>query len=707
MKIKTKLPLLVVGTAMTTALALGYFYYQRSAADLRLAAQNSLTALRISRQSSLRHYLNSINETVEVLAASTGVRDAVYDLDAAFQQIDADKAGKTEVLQRYYDADHIAGGGVPLAEIATDGVRHYKKIHDHYHPWFEEARKQHGFYDVFIFNRAGDLVYTVVKERDYATNLLHGDWRDTQLARSLRGALQIPPVRDEMFSDYKNYEPSFGAPASFLAKPIRVADQAAGVLAVQIPSNRISDIMRVTAGMGETGETYIVGPDFLMRSDSRFSEESTILRRKIEIEPVVLALAGQNGTAEFDTPSGRTLVSYAPFDFHGTRWAIIANKALSEVNRPIIQLRNRMLMIGGVVALLFASLGYLFARNITRPLGELSGAFQRFQNHRQAEELPLSNRVDEIGSIARGFGELSREIETYVHSVKTEQEKSDELAAKMRDFSNKLSRYLSPQIHESIFSGEKDVEISTDRKKLTVFFSDIVNFTATTENMQPEDLAYLLNHYLTEMTDIALAHGATIDKFIGDAMLLFFGDPVSRGVKEDAIACLRMAVAMQDRMHVLRRELEQKGYATPFHMRIGINTGYCNVGNFGSDQRIDYTIIGGEVNLASRLESLAPPDGIMMSYETYALVQDIAEAEEGDAIDVKGISYPVTPYRLIGLRDAKRDAASRMAVDTDGFRLDLDLDRLKGAGLRKARSELNKAIAKLDNRPARRRKQAS
>ena len=236
--------------------------------------------------------------------------------------------------------------------------------------------------------------------------------------------------------------------------------------------------------------------------------------------------------------------------------------------------------------------------------------------------------------------------------IRKEKLKTEELAGELRDFSAKLSRYLSPQLHQSIFSGAKDVEISTDRKKLTVFFSDIVDFTSTTESMQPEDLAFLLNHYLTEMTDIALAHGATIDKFIGDAILLFFGDPESRGVKEDAMACVRMAVAMQKRMEALRRELKAKGYITPLHMRIGINTGYCNVGNFGSDQRIDYTIIGGEVNLASRLESLALPDSIVLSFATYSLVEDMIEAEAGEPMRVKGLADPVTPYRLIRLRNA-------------------------------------------------------
>ena len=123
-------------------------------------------------------------------------------------------------------------------------------------------------------------------------------------------------------------------------------------------------------------------------------------------------------------------------------------------------------------------------------------------------------------------------------------EANDFLAA----ISMKIAKYLSPQIYKSIFSGQKDVAIATERKKLTIFFSDIKDFTATTERLQPEELTALLNEYLTEMSNIALEHGATVDKFIGDAILVFFGDPETKGVAEDARACLRMAIDMQQRL---------------------------------------------------------------------------------------------------------------------------------------------------------------
>jgi len=227
----------------------------------------------------------------------------------------------------------------------------------------------------------------------------------------------------------------------------------------------------------------------------------------------------------------------------------------------------------------------------------------------------------------------------------------DEKTKMLESLSVKLSKYLSPQVYASIFAGSRDVELATERKRLTVFFSDIKDFTSTTADMQPEDLTAMLNRYFTAMSKIALAHGAHIDKFIGDAMLMFFGDPETGGAEEDARACVRMAVAMQRQMVELQQEWRASGFEQPFEMRIGINTGYCNVGNFGSDDRMDYTIIGAEVNLAARIEAAADPGGILISYPTYALVRDIVRAEERGSIAAKGIRREVRVFAVAGILD--------------------------------------------------------
>jgi adenylate cyclase len=251
-----------------------------------------------------------------------------------------------------------------------------------------------------------------------------------------------------------------------------------------------------------------------------------------------------------------------------------------------------------------------------------------------------------IGSL---FIALQRRQAATISGMNTELETKNEF---LDSLSTKISRYLSPQIYKSIFSGQKDVTINTERKRLTIFFSDIKDFTAITERLQPEQITQLLNQYFTEMSKIALTYGGTIDKFIGDALLVFFGDPETKGGAEDAKACLRMAIEMQDRIAGLNAEWRSAGIEDPFRVRMGINTGFCNVGNFGSNDRMDYTIIGVEANLADRLQSIAEPGQIVVSYETYALVRDMVVAQALSPITMKGIGREVIPYAIQSVLDS-------------------------------------------------------
>ena len=266
-------------------------------------------------------------------------------------------------------------------------------------------------------------------------------------------------------------------------------------------------------------------------------------------------------------------------------------------------------------------------------------------------------------------------------------EKSTTLAA----LSSKLAKYLAPQVYDSIFTGQQDVKIVSARKKLTVCFSDLVGFTEITDQMESEDLTQLLNQYLTEMSKIALQYGATIDKYVGDAIVMFFGDPTTLGVKQDALACVQMAIAMQQRVGELAQEWRGIGIGTPLRCRIGIHTGYCTVGNFGSEDRMDYTMVGGTVNLASRLEHEAPPGGILISFETYAHVQDEVHCEERGQVQVKGIAYPVATYAVLGPKqDAERDVTAHLQLDLDPERMTDDERRAAAEKLRRALGLLEK-----------------
>jgi len=254
----------------------------------------------------------------------------------------------------------------------------------------------------------------------------------------------------------------------------------------------------------------------------------------------------------------------------------------------------------------------------------------------------LRNEIRLIGNIA---SEYQRDVDNkLLVSVLNETKQQNK---KVEILSEQLGKYVPPQIHQALLLGKYDTGIATRRKKLTIFFSDIKNFTSTSEGLQPEDLTKYLNEYFSEMTSIALNHGATIDKYIGDAMMVFFGDPDTKGEKEDARKCVEMALTMQERMTQLQEKWKNEGFAEPFQVRMGINTGYCNVGNFGSDQRLTYTIIGGEVNVAQRLETAADANGIFLSYESFAHAQDMINVEQKEAISMKGISREIKVYSVV------------------------------------------------------------
>ena len=240
----------------------------------------------------------------------------------------------------------------------------------------------------------------------------------------------------------------------------------------------------------------------------------------------------------------------------------------------------------------------------------------------------------------------------------------------------KLSKYFSPQVYNSIFSGQLDVTINTTRKDLTVFFSDIKSFTTITEKLEPEVLTKLITSYLTAMTDIAIEYGGTVDKYIGDAIMIFFGDPNSNGKKRDAIACVSMALKMKKALKTLRKGWEETGLSESLDVRMGIHTDVCTVGNFGSKDRLDYTVLGNGVNLASRLESSASSNEILISENTHNLVKNKIECNYHNKIQVKGKSHPIKAFQVIRKVQSQK-ASQKINAASEGFSLSIDKKRIK------------------------------
>ena len=311
-----------------------------------------------------------------------------------------------------------------------------------------------------------------------------------------------------------------------------------------------------------------------------------------------------------------------------------------------------------------------------------SGTYVQHRGKRQWIQIS-ERRTEDGGYVA---------VYTDITEVKNREEELAEKSNALEQLSNQLAKYLSPQIYDSIFHSKEEVKVASSRKKLTVFFSDIADFTETADRLQSEELTQLLNHYLTEMSQIALEYGATIDKYVGDAIVIFFGDPETKGVKEDALACVKMAIAMRKRMDKLQHIWRRSGIERPLYCRMGIHTDYCTVGNFGSETRMDYTIVGGGVNLASRLETSAIPGEILISYETFAHVSDQISCEEHGEIEVKGIAYPVATYHVVNSYEDLGRERRHFREEHSNVRVDLDLDAMTSEDRGQAAEILRRAL---------------
>jgi PAS domain S-box-containing protein len=237
-------------------------------------------------------------------------------------------------------------------------------------------------------------------------------------------------------------------------------------------------------------------------------------------------------------------------------------------------------------------------------------------------------------------------IVTDIHERMVAEEKFRKEQEKVQKAYRLISKYLPPQIADSIFHGQIDLVWKHHREKVTLFFSDIKNFTRITDSLEPEDMGNLLNEYLTEMNGIINRYGGTLAQLIGDGLYVIFGAPNKTSDKDHALRCLNMAIDMQLKMKELNKKWFNSGIDENLKIRCGINTGMATVGGYGSSERKEYTAMGMQVNLAARLESACKPGRILISHTTWALAREEFPCTPLGKIEVKGYHRPVTVYEI-------------------------------------------------------------
>ncbi len=402
MRLTTKYPLTIVTMALAAALVTGVVAYQVSKKELRLAAERQSIEILESRKAALRRYLKSIEQDLSLLASNRFAQDALTDFSHAWARL---QGNPEQILQKLYIHDNPHPTGEKEKLDQADDPSLYSTVHGRNHPWFRRFLEERGYYDIFLFDTSGNLVYTVFKELDYATNFTNGRWRGTDLGRAFRTTVFNLFPEFQAFFDFKPYEPSHGAPASFIATPVfNDKEDFIGVLAFQMPIGRINDIMQVSAGMGKTGRAYLVGQDLLVRNDSRFSSATEILKTKKSADIVHTAMEGVTGIRELTDDRGTDiLVTYTSIGFAGQVWAIITEIELAEVLAPVDDLRRFMMLAGLIIGLTVTVLGVWFSANLSRPIVAMTGIMQRLAKRDLDVDVPASGRADEIGEMEKAL----------------------------------------------------------------------------------------------------------------------------------------------------------------------------------------------------------------------------------------------------------------------------------------------------------------
>ena len=467
--LKSKLVTAFLLVALVPLAIVGTLGYVSARGALNAEAENKLTALREAKADQIDRYFGTIAGQMTTLSQDVGTLHAVQDFKDAFRllpsQIETDLTAirgyyNNEFLPRFEEGSGTAAtvaGYLPSDELALaaqsvfiatnpnptgsknslvdpENGTTYGQAHATYHPMFNSFLNEFGYYDIFLVDpETGHIVYSVFKEIDFGTSLFTGPYAETGIADAFRGALALESGDESFLTDFATYDPSYTAPASFIGSQIVENGEVVGILVFQMPVDRINDIMQATAGMGESGETYLVGSDLLMRSNSRFSEESTILGLEIDTLGAHEALAGQSGIRVIDDYRGIPVLSaYAPLVVGGHQWAILAEIDQAEVGAPVQRLLYTTLVVIVLAVAAIVAAGYMVAKQISRPVVEMSANLRALASDTMPKLVGVTKQVadgnltartsvsvqeldesarDEVGVMARAYNALGVQVE--------------------------------------------------------------------------------------------------------------------------------------------------------------------------------------------------------------------------------------------------------------------------------------------------------
>lgn len=376
----------------------------------------------------------------------------------------------------------------------------YREVMVEYGEDFEHYLSVYGYYDIFLIDTSGDIIYTVTQEEDLGTNLIDGPYSDTGLAQAFHEG-----IRNVTLTDFVWYEPS-QEPASFIAAPV-VDDNTGellGVLAMQMPMDQINAIMQESTGMGETGETYLVGSDYLMRSDSRFTSTSTILQQRVETESVIQALQGNSDVINTLDYRGEVVVSaYTPLSIGNLSWVMVADIDEAEVMAPVIAIRNTIAIFSIVIISVILLLNtYMTNRIVVNPIKAVR------QNLAALAQNDLRQRVtvdseDELGQMAddlnKTIDSLSEVMATVKSTSNTVAHAAEEISEGNQDLSQRTEEQASSL--EEISSTIEEITSSLETSSVNANEADSLSQKTMGNVTEGEDVIKEMKNAMEEITN--------------------------------------------------------------------------------------------------------------------------------------------------------------------------------------------------------------
>jgi class 3 adenylate cyclase len=680
------LSLLLLLGVMTFAVT-GTIAYIKYLNALKQDVMNQLTSLNRSKAFQIESYYTTIHHHAETLSddrmfteAMREFQEAFFKMDAAPVPAEAIAGVRQDYLQNFYPEmqklkmararveDYLPYSPAsiqlqylyivknPYPKVRRDELvnagdgSEYSAIHEKYHPALRNIIKKFGYYDLYLIDyNSGRIVYEVEKDRDFATSLIQGPYRDSNLAKVAKQCMASKDPDAVFFSDFEPYEASRGEPTQYVASPIWDGQEILGVFALQLSTAAIDDVMTGKRnwkrdGLGQSGESVIVGDDYLLRTNARQyledpeaylsrlkangvpqlttdrirTYQSTILQLPVRFDSVKQALQGKEGTVIERNVRGQgtaSLVSYMPLHVENLHWAIASRMFLSEALKPVSEMQRLFSWWGAGLLLLTVLAAWLMTRQILRPVNALVAAAQRVASGDLTARVEWKYK-DELGILSDTFNSMTQSI----------REKTELIEQKNRENERLLLNILPPEIATRLKDGEQ--EIADSFADVTVLFGDIVGFTALSSHTSATDIVEMLNGLFSLYDEAAQELGIEKIKTIGDCYMAVCGLP--RPCPDHADRMARMALRMAE---ATRKYGEDKGI--DLRLRIGINSGPVVAGVIGTTKFI-YDLWGDTVNLASRMESTGVPGQIQVTRAVYECLKDSYEFESRGMVKVKG-----------------------------------------------------------------------